>query len=120
MEPSQLAHNAANTECFALQARLTVLRKIPRVRNTPSLSIQGKAFIITLARRRHPVSPIFADDRNPITGEINRRDSFRCLWGTSLAAALRKCRGACQKKDAKEQQSPIGRSINSGQGWNLF
>ena len=73
VQPPGLTHDAADAECLALQARGIVLCEIPGVGRTRAGLIQRHAFVVALLRSLDAMAPVFADDRNPVAGEIDRR-----------------------------------------------
>src|SRR6188474_2469628 len=88
MHPARLAHDPADAKSLALEVRLAVSRQIPIVRHANSFLVQRKAFEVTLSWSRHAMAPVFADDRHPVAGGVNRSNRA-CRLSAPLPARLR-------------------------------
>jgi hypothetical protein len=77
VQPPGLAHDGADAESPALQLRGVVRIEIPGVGGCSGVRVERNAFIVALARRRHAVPPILADDGDPIAREVDGRGFAR-------------------------------------------
>src|SRR5262245_15835865 len=73
-------HDRRSAERPALIARRIVGGKVPAIGYLAALGVERHARIIALRRCHHPPSPVLGDDRDPLTGEVDRRGGTRS-WG---------------------------------------
>ena len=70
------AHQTSRAVSLALIAGGFVLGRIPFLSDLLACWIQGHSREIALGRRDHAEAPVFADDGNPVAGEIDGSDGF--------------------------------------------
>ncbi len=105
-----LAHQTADAERFALQAGRIVGGEVPLARDAPAFGVQRQALEVALARRRHAVPPILADDGNPVTREVDGRGAARRLRRRAGALRQRRVAGA----DGGDERGDQGESSHHG------
>ena len=71
MQPRRHAHEARGAVGLALFTGRFVLRRIPRIGDLLPRSIERNRQIIALRRNELPVAPIFSDQGNPITRDVD-------------------------------------------------
>src|SRR5690349_1889840 len=88
VQPPGLTHNAANTESLTLDPSLIIFREIPCIGDTPAFCVERKTLIVPFARRCHPVTPVFTDNRDPVSGEFDRRHRLGRYRRAPLSSSL--------------------------------
>ena len=93
VQPPRHAHDGGASERLALIAGRFVRRGIPPGGHLPPLRRQRHAGVIALRRSHHAKAPVFADEGDPISGEIDRRRGLRRRRrGAGGVLRLRGCR----------------------------
>lgn len=98
--------NSSSAKCFALFTRSFVFRRVPSLSGFPALRVQRNRFSIAFGRYRHSRAPVFGDQGDPISGDINGRGcSWRGRWSRWLPNARRLCESDTDCGCAQDQRS---------------
>jgi hypothetical protein len=99
VQPPGLTHNAADTESFTLEPSLIIFRKISCIRVSQSFVIERMDLILPFTRSSNPVTPVFTDNRDPVTGEFDWSHSFCRYRSAPLSPSLGMSNGSSREEN---------------------
>src|SRR2546430_2546823 len=86
-EISGQTHDTDGAISLTLFAGRLVLCRIPRIGGSKRFDSAGNTVKVTFSRCDHAILPIFGDDGNPCSRNIERGSHFRWLWSWCAALA---------------------------------
>src|SRR5262249_525336 len=70
MHSTRQAHDRCCPESFPFNTIRFVFREVPGIRGLTSFIVQRQARVVALGGRDHTPAPVFRDNGDPITGQI--------------------------------------------------